>query len=178
MTCSPATMASRPSFRSAERLEIVRSVRWVDAAVPAMTNDKVEIWKDLRFNMLFKGNDWQGADKGDKLEREFEALGVEVVYFPYTLSTSSSALRRTLQNTELLFTQLCDCRGCRAGVRGLIAPEREELRMNNIREGMSPPETSVGALGISTSRQGAEGPRAGGSQSRMSRSCARWSAPG
>jgi glycerol-3-phosphate cytidylyltransferase len=52
--------------------------------------------------MLFKGNDWQGTEKGNKLERDFAALGVEVVYFPYTLSTSSSALRRTLQNMDAL----------------------------------------------------------------------------
>jgi glycerol-3-phosphate cytidylyltransferase len=91
-----------PVIPLAERVEIVRNVRFVDAAIPALTNDKVEIWKDLRFNVLFKGNDWQGTEKGNKLERDFAALGVEVVYFPYTLSTSSSALRRTLQNIDAL----------------------------------------------------------------------------
>jgi glycerol-3-phosphate cytidylyltransferase len=91
-----------PIIPLAERLEIVRSVGVVDAAFPAMTNDKVEIWKDLRFNVLFKGNDWQGTEKGNKLEREFAALGVEVVYFPYTLATSSSVLRRTLRNIDVL----------------------------------------------------------------------------
>jgi glycerol-3-phosphate cytidylyltransferase len=91
-----------PMIPLAERLEIVRNVRYVDAAMPAMTNDKVEIWKELQFNVLFKGNDWQGIEKGAKLERDFAALGVEVVYLPYTLSTSSSALRRALQNIELL----------------------------------------------------------------------------
>ena len=89
-----------PVIPLAERVEIVRNVRFVDAAVPALTNDKVDIWKDLRFNVLFKGNDWRGTEKGNKLERDFAALGVEVVYFPYTLSTSSSALRRTLQNID------------------------------------------------------------------------------
>src|ERR1700730_16410199 len=89
-----------PVIPLAERLEIVRNVRFVDAAGPALTNYKVDIWKDLRFNVLFKGNDWQGTEKGNKLERDFAALGVEVVYFPYTLSTSSSALRRTLQNID------------------------------------------------------------------------------
>jgi cytidyltransferase-like protein len=49
-----------PVIPLAERVEIVRNVRFVDAAVPALTNDKVDIWKDLRFNVLFKGNDWQG----------------------------------------------------------------------------------------------------------------------
>lgn len=53
-----------PVIALAEGLEIVRSVRFVDAAFPAMTNDKVEIWEGLRFNVLFKGNDWQGNQKG------------------------------------------------------------------------------------------------------------------
>jgi glycerol-3-phosphate cytidylyltransferase len=29
-------------------------------------------------------------------------LGVEVIYFPYTLSTSSSALRKTLRNIDAM----------------------------------------------------------------------------
>jgi len=91
-----------PIIPLAERLEIVRSVRFVDAAFPAQTNDKVEIWKDLRFNVLFKGDDWRGTEKGIKLEREFGAIGVDVIYFPYTLATSSSAIRRTLRNIDLL----------------------------------------------------------------------------
>jgi glycerol-3-phosphate cytidylyltransferase len=85
-----------------ERLEIVRNVRFVDAAHAAMTNDKIEIWNDLRFNVLFKGDDWRGTGKGDALERDMGAVGVEVVYLPYTLSTSSSALRKTLHDIDVL----------------------------------------------------------------------------
>jgi glycerol-3-phosphate cytidylyltransferase len=62
-----------PVIPLAERVEIIRNVRFVDAAIPALTNDKVVIWKDLRFNVLFKGNDWQGTEKGNKLERDFAA---------------------------------------------------------------------------------------------------------
>jgi glycerol-3-phosphate cytidylyltransferase len=91
-----------PVVPLAERLEIVRNIRFVDAAHAAMTNDKVEIWKDLRFNVLFKGNDWQGTEKGDKLERDFAALGVEIAYRTYTMSTSSSALRKTLKNIHAM----------------------------------------------------------------------------
>jgi glycerol-3-phosphate cytidylyltransferase len=75
-----------------ERLEIVRNIGFVDMAHAAMTNDKTEIWKELRFNVLFKGDDWRGTEKGQALERDFAALGVEVVYFPYTEATSSSVL--------------------------------------------------------------------------------------
>ncbi len=91
-----------PVIPLAERLEIVRNIRCVDAAHAAMTNDKIEIWKDLRFNVLFKGDDWRGTAKGDKLEHDFAAVGVDVVYFPYTLSTSSSVLRKTLRSIDAL----------------------------------------------------------------------------
>lgn len=87
-----------PVIPLAERIEIVRNSRSVDAAIAALTNDKIEIWKDLRFNVLFKGDDWLGTEMATRLERDFAALGVEVVYFPYTRSTSSSALRQILRN--------------------------------------------------------------------------------
>ncbi|HEY2530849.1 MAG TPA: adenylyltransferase/cytidyltransferase family protein [Xanthobacteraceae bacterium] len=91
-----------PVIPLAERLEIVGNVRCVDLAHAAMTADKVEIWRDLQFNVLFKGDDWRGTQKGQKLERDFAALGVEVVYLPYSKATSGSALRRTLHNIETL----------------------------------------------------------------------------
>ena len=91
-----------PVIPLSERIDIVRNVRFVDMAHAAMTNDKLEIWRELHFNVLFKGDDWRGTDKGRKLERDFTAVGVDVVYFPYTQTTSSSALRRTLQNIDIM----------------------------------------------------------------------------
>lgn len=85
-----------------ERLEIVRDIRYVDEAVAATVDDKLEIWRELRFNVFFKGDDWRGTEKGRHLEREFAKVGVEVCYFPYTKSTSSSALRRTLDSINRL----------------------------------------------------------------------------
>ena len=91
-----------PVIPFAERLEIVRNVKFVDMALATMTNDKTEIWRELQFNVLFKGNDWQGTEKGNHLERDLAALGVDVVYFPYTRATSSSALRWTLRNIDMM----------------------------------------------------------------------------
>ncbi|BDZ39242.1 hypothetical protein GCM10025863_18560 [Microbacterium suwonense] len=58
--------------------------------------DKMSAWEQLHFTHFFKGDDWRGTQKGLRLEREFAAIGVEVVYFPYTVHTSSTALRRAL----------------------------------------------------------------------------------
>jgi glycerol-3-phosphate cytidylyltransferase len=85
-----------PVIPLAERLEIVNSVRHVDRAVAETVPDKLEMWERLRFNVFFKGDDWKGTEKGLILEERFAAVGVEVVYFPYTMSTSSRQLRRTL----------------------------------------------------------------------------------
>ncbi|MFB6805772.1 adenylyltransferase/cytidyltransferase family protein [Streptomyces sp. NPDC056387] len=86
----------RPMIPLVERLEIVRSVKYVDAAFVETVPDKVETWKQVRFDVIFKGDDWRGTPKGDKLERDFAAVGVDVVYFPYTVHTSSTQLRRAL----------------------------------------------------------------------------------
>jgi glycerol-3-phosphate cytidylyltransferase len=91
-----------PVISHADRLEIVRNIRFVDMVHATMTNDKIEVWKELRFNVLFKGDDWRGTDKGEALEREFAMLRVEVVYLPYTQAISSSALRRTLRNIDAM----------------------------------------------------------------------------
>ncbi|GLY28686.1 adenylyltransferase/cytidyltransferase family protein [Kineosporia sp. NBRC 101731] len=80
-----------------ERLEIVRSIACVDEAVAEVKPEKLDTWQDVRFDILFKGDDWRGTPKGDKLERDFASVGVEIVYFPYTVHTSSSMLRKALE---------------------------------------------------------------------------------
>ncbi|WP_223692412.1 adenylyltransferase/cytidyltransferase family protein [Leifsonia poae] len=85
-----------PVIPLAERLEIVGSIGFVDEAVAETVPDKLDTWRELRFDVFFKGDDWRGTEKGLRLEREFAAVGVEVVYFPYTMSTSSTVLRRAL----------------------------------------------------------------------------------
>lgn len=79
-----------------ERLEIVRACRFVDQVHAEVVPDKLETWADLRFDVIFKGDDWRGTAKGNKLERDFASVGVEVVYLPYTAHTSSTQLRRAL----------------------------------------------------------------------------------
>ncbi|MFD3807340.1 adenylyltransferase/cytidyltransferase family protein [Streptomyces sp. NPDC058611] len=86
----------RPMIPLVERLEIVRSVKYVDAAFVETVPDKLETWKQVRFDVIFKGDDWRGTPKGNRLERDFAVHGVDVVYFPYTVHTSSTQLRRAL----------------------------------------------------------------------------------
>jgi len=87
----------RPVVPLAERMEIVASIGYVDKVYAETVPDKLQVWEELRFNVFFKGDDWKGTPKGDRLEAAFRAVGVDVVFFPYTVQTSSSSLRTALE---------------------------------------------------------------------------------
>lgn len=86
----------RPVVPAEERVAIVAACKYVDEAVIEDIPHKLDMWERLRFNLIVKGDDWKGTDRGDKLEQDFAAVGVQVVYVPYTQQTSSSMLRRVL----------------------------------------------------------------------------------
>jgi glycerol-3-phosphate cytidylyltransferase len=90
------TKGVTPVIPLAERLEIVRNIGFVDEARAETVPDKLDTWREVGFTHFFKGDDWRGTEKGLRLETEFAKVGVEVVYFPYTMSTSSTVLRRAL----------------------------------------------------------------------------------
>lgn len=90
------TKGTAPVIPLAERLEIVQSISFVDEARAETVPDKLDTWRQVRFTHFFKGDDWRDTPKGRRLERQFAEVGVEVVYFPYTMSTSSTVLRRAL----------------------------------------------------------------------------------
>ncbi len=94
------TKGRRPVIPLAERLEIVRHIDVVDDVYVETQPDKLVTWADVRFDVIFKGDDWRGTPKGDKLEKDFASVGVDVHYFPYTVHTSSSMLRRALAALE------------------------------------------------------------------------------
>ena len=90
------TKGREPVVPLAERMEIVGSLRFVDSVHAETVPDKIDTWREVRFDVIFKGDDWRGTPKGDRLERAFAAVGVRVHYFPYTIHTSSTFLRDAL----------------------------------------------------------------------------------
>ena len=80
-----------------ERIEIVRSIKFVDAAIPQEEIDKYKMWEKLHFDVLFVGDDWFETPSWQEMEAKFKKVGVSVVYFPYTKGTSSTILAQTLK---------------------------------------------------------------------------------
>lgn len=86
----------KPVVPFEERCEILRSIRHVDEVVADPYVDKFDSWREFRYNLIFKGDDWRGTKRADLLERRLAEVGAGIVYFPYTRQTSSTLLRRVV----------------------------------------------------------------------------------
>lgn len=85
-----------PIVPLAERLEVVAGFSIVDEVVVDYATDKRQVWSQVGFDVLFKGDDWRGTAKGNRLEQQMAEIGVRLCYFPYTAHTSSTKLRALL----------------------------------------------------------------------------------
>ena len=92
----------KPVIPFEERVEIVKSIRYVDEVVEQADKDKLGAYcrLDKKFDMMFVGSDWQGTPQWQRYEEQFAPYGVKIVYLPYTTHTSSSLLREKLQGLE------------------------------------------------------------------------------
>ena len=81
----------------AERMEIIRNIKQVDAVVPQNDMDKFKMWERLKFDVMFVGDDWFQSEKWNELDKKFSSVGVKIIYFPYTKGTSSSLINDTLK---------------------------------------------------------------------------------
>lgn len=79
-----------------ERMEILRAMRDVDEVVVDAHADKFDAWREIGYDLIFKGDDWRGTPKGIKLENDLATVGARIHYFPYTRHTSSTMLRAAL----------------------------------------------------------------------------------
>ncbi|MGM9806041.1 MAG: adenylyltransferase/cytidyltransferase family protein [Candidatus Aphodosoma sp.] len=88
-----------------DRIELVRSCKYVDAAVPQYDMDKLAACKKLGAQILFVGDDWYNTDKWRGYERDFAEAGIRIIYFPYTKGISSTKITEALdamRKTDLL----------------------------------------------------------------------------
>lgn len=77
----------------AERLEIVQSIKYVDLAVPQDNLDKLEMWKKLKFDVMFIGDDWYDTGRFKEFEAKLAGVGVKIIYLPYTKGISTSEIK-------------------------------------------------------------------------------------
>ena len=80
-----------------ERIAVVQACRYVDVAVPQDDMNKRVAFDRYKFDVMFVGDDWFESDRWNPLDEEFSALGVRIIYLPYTKGTSSTLVNETLE---------------------------------------------------------------------------------
>lgn len=91
-----AYKAKRVLIPYEDRVEIVRSIKYVDAAIPQDNMDKLTMCKKLGATMLFVGDDWYETEKWKEYEKQFQKEGIKIIYFPYTKGVSSTQISKAL----------------------------------------------------------------------------------
>ncbi|MBR4747954.1 MAG: adenylyltransferase/cytidyltransferase family protein [Abditibacteriota bacterium] len=76
-----------------QRKAIVEAIRYVDEVVPQTSMDKMQAWRELKFDALFHGSDWKGSDMYNEIERQLKEVGCDLVFLPHTEGISSTDLK-------------------------------------------------------------------------------------
>lgn len=82
-----------PVISFEERVAIVEAIRYVDKVVPQTSMNKMDAYKELKFDALFHGSDWKGSAMYEKIISDFSKVGVDVVFLPHTDGISSTIIR-------------------------------------------------------------------------------------
>ncbi len=85
-----------PIINEKDRLRIVGAIRYVDETVLQSDMDKLSAVRELNCDVVFVGSDWKGTDSWNEYEKQFAAIGVDVVYLPHTDGISSTILREKI----------------------------------------------------------------------------------
>jgi glycerol-3-phosphate cytidylyltransferase len=95
------TKGIRPLIPFTERMEIVQSLRFVDHVLPQTSLDKMEAWANLRYDVLFVGENMRHADHWGEWEQRLSENGARLQYLPYTVETASTVLREALRSSRV-----------------------------------------------------------------------------
>ncbi|MFT4412580.1 adenylyltransferase/cytidyltransferase family protein [Fredinandcohnia humi] len=88
--------SKKPVIPHVERMAIVEGIKYVDEVVPQMNRDKLSAWEQIGFDVMFVGDDWKGNYLFEQVEKEFQQVGVDIVYFPYTKGVSSTLVKEKI----------------------------------------------------------------------------------
>ena len=78
-----------------ERMEVVAACRYADSVIPAPPEDDMA-WETLHYDALFAGSDYVGSERFTRYEKTLSDKNVDIVFFEYTQTTSSSMIRERI----------------------------------------------------------------------------------
>lgn len=87
----------KPIIPFEHRLEIVSALEFVDEVVVQSHRDKIKQFHEIRYDLMFVGDDWKGSPLFLEVEKELNMFGSKIVFFEYTKDVSSTKFTNILQ---------------------------------------------------------------------------------
>lgn len=86
----------KPIIPYEDRKAIVEAIKYVDEVVPQTSMDKLEAYKNIKFDVMFHGSDWQNSDMYNEIIQKFSEFNVDVVFLPHTEGINSTLIREKI----------------------------------------------------------------------------------
>lgn len=94
---------SKPYISLNERMEIVKAIRYVDEVVIVDFHNtiKPDAWRLYHFDCCYSGSDHEKEDIWIAEQRKLREMGAEMIYLPYTMSTSSTQIKELISQGKV-----------------------------------------------------------------------------
>ena len=90
-----------PVINETDRLAIVSAIKGVNQAFIVSTLDKVKILNNIKFDVIFIGDDWKGNQRWNDTIDELKKYDVDVVFLPHTDGISTTEIGSKIRSTKL-----------------------------------------------------------------------------
>ena len=83
-------------IKETDRKEIVSAIKYVDKVIICDSLDKLEQYKNIKFDLIFIGDDWKGHPRWEKTKLDLKQYGVDVIFIPYTQGISTTIVKEKM----------------------------------------------------------------------------------
>jgi len=96
----------KPLIPFADRLEIVKSIRYVDAVIPQENMDKLTICQTVGAEIMFMGDDKRNDPEWVEIKRVLGLHGIKTVFFPYTKDISTTLISEAFDDDRSVLAKI------------------------------------------------------------------------
>lgn len=90
-----------PIISCKDRINIVKSIKYVYNAIELNSRDKTDAHKRVKFDVLFMSEQWRNSEYYMDIELEMSKLNVDVIWLPYTPEISTTQIiNRILKQSD------------------------------------------------------------------------------
>lgn len=92
--------AKRAVIDEKDRAYIISHIDVVDEVIISTTLNKLEAYKNFKFDKIFIGDDWKGNERWQETEKILSQYNSEVCYLHHTDGVSSTKIAKKIKDTK------------------------------------------------------------------------------